>query len=171
MIATSTALTIAAAVSVAGAGLSAYGMYAQGQSQKKMADYNAKVAENSAIASRQQSEFEATRIRDRARRIQGSQVTAFSKSGLMLSGSAVDVANDSSIQSEIDALTTMYKGNMTGNSYQDEANATRWQGNEASSLGKIGAGATVLGGLSEGAGYLSQASSAKKLSGYQPKIV
>jgi hypothetical protein len=170
MVATATLLTIAAATSIVGAGISAYGMYAQGQSQKKMADYNAKVQENAAIASRQSAEFEANRIRDRARRVQGAQTAAYSKSGLMLSGSAIDVAMDSSIESEMDVLTTLYKGKTSADADFADAAARRAAGSDAASLGMLSGAGTLLGGFAQAGGYLGQANAASAASEYQPKL-
>ena len=58
-VSTTIVLIVAAVAAIASAGVSAYGMYQQGQAQKQIADYNAKVSRNSAIAARQEAEAQA----------------------------------------------------------------------------------------------------------------
>lgn len=168
--AASTLAAIAAVVAVVGAGISAYGMYQQGQSQKKVAAYNAQLQQNSAIAARQESEAEAARLRDRANRIRGSQITAASKSGLMLSGSVNDVMYDSSINSELDALTAIYKGQRSANTLNSQAAITRFEGESAAETAMWGAGGTILTGTTQALGYWGQSKSMSQITAAQPKI-
>lgn len=167
--AASTVMAIAAVVAVVGSGISAYGMYQQGQAQKNVANYNAKLQENSAIAARQEAESAAKQIRDRSDRIRGSQVAATSKSGLMLSGSVNDVMYDSAINSELDALTMIYKGQRSAETLHSQSLITSYEGSVAGELGTIGAGATLLTGATQGLGYYGQSSSMKKINS-QPRM-
>lgn len=168
MVATSTILIALAATAVIGAGVSAYGMYAQGQAQKAIGEYNAKIAENNAIAQRQQAQAEADRIRSRHIRLQGAQETAASKSGLTLSGSVNDVMYDSSIESEMDALTAIYKGQIGANQNIASASLSRFEGDQAAEMGTVGAGATILGGIAQGGSYWSM--SRQKSTGTSPSF-
>lgn len=168
--AASSVMAIAAVVSIAAAGLSAYGMYEQGQAQKRVAEYNAKLQENSAIAARQEAEASARQIRDRADRIRGAQIVGASKSGLMLSGSVNDVMYDSAINSELDALTVIYKGERSAQTLRAQGAITRYEGETAGQLGTIGAGATLLSGATQSLGYWSQSTSMRKLNNAQPRL-
>lgn len=153
---TTTLLVAALVTSVISAGVSAYGMYEQGQAQKKMGEYNAKIAQNNATAAKQQADAESARIRARGNRLRGAQVASASKSGLILSGSVNDVIFDSSVENELDALTSLYKGRMTASSFQSQAVMSRFEGDTAASLGTIGAGGTLLSGAAQSFGYGAQ---------------
>jgi hypothetical protein len=151
-VATSTLATItviASALAVVSSGVAAYSSYYQGQQAKKQADFQAGVAENNAKASRQQAVFDADRLRERNRRLAGSQRTAIAKSGGTFSGSAADVVNDSEIQGELDILTTLYKGNLRSGAYQNDATASRMAGKSARTQGYISAGGSLLGGAGD----------------------
>ena len=58
---------------------------AQGEAAEDAAKYNAAVAQNDAAAMAEQSQYEASRIRDRNRRILASQRAGQGKSGLAMS--------------------------------------------------------------------------------------
>lgn len=71
---------------------------------------NAKLSAQNAARARTQSRYDASRIRDRNKRLEGEQRAAVGKSGAEISGSAQDVMLDSAIQGELDALVTEYIG-------------------------------------------------------------
>lgn len=73
---------------------------------------NAKLAEDNATLSREQSINDADRIRQINRRLVGAQKAAYAKSGVTLEGTPDDVIYDSSLQGELDALLTSYKGDI-----------------------------------------------------------
>lgn len=150
--ATTTAI-IMGVVAAAGAATSAYGSYAAGQAQKSAAKFNAEVANNNATMAVQQANADATKIRDRNRRLAGTQRAALAKSGVNLSGSGEDVMYDSAIQGELDALTTIYKGHVEGVNYHSQASLDTFQGNSAYSAGLFSAGGSLL----SGAGSMAQA--------------
>lgn len=156
MVTTTTLLVTAAVLAVVGSGVSAYGMYAQGQSQKKMADYNAQVQNNNAVAARQEASFEADRIRERNTRLRGAQVAAASKSGLAISGSVGDVMYDSALSGELDALTAIYKGDSRSGNYLSQAEMSTYSGNAAVQSSYFNSGGTILGGLGQAGGYAGQ---------------
>jgi hypothetical protein len=151
-VATSTALIIAAATAVVGAGVSAYGMYQQGQSQKEMAKYNQKIATNNAIASKQQANYDANRIRDRNRRIRSNQATSFLKSGVTLEGSAQDVLYDSSLEGEMDALSAVYKGKVSSRNSLAQGTIFGMEGDAAVNNANIGMISTGVGAVGSAMG-------------------
>lgn len=73
---------------------------------------NSRLAEENAALSREQSITDADRIRQINRRLVGSQKAAYAKSGVTLEGTPDDVIYDSSLQGEMDALLTQYKGDI-----------------------------------------------------------
>jgi hypothetical protein len=173
MIATTTALTIAAVASVAGAGIAAYGAIQQGQAAKKMGDYNAKIAANNAIiqqnnakAAQQQASLEADRKRRIGKIIAGKQRAAATKSGVTFSGSVEDVMIDSSVNVEIDALTELYKGNLSSQDYINrsasslaEGELSKMQGRAARTSSYYSAAGSILSGAGSAAGYYGMSKS------------
>jgi hypothetical protein len=155
-VATSTLLIAAAVTAIIGAGVSAYGMYAQGQAQKKMADYNAKIQGQAATTRRQQAAFEADRLRERNRLLAGAQIAGASKSGLDISGSVSDVMNDSAVSGEMNALAAIYKGEVTANQYNASAELSKAQGDAAVQSSYYNAGSTLLSGIGQAGGYWNQ---------------
>ena len=78
----SSALAIAAIAStVIGAGVSAAGAAQQGKSAAKLANYNAQIAQNDAIAARQKAEFDAKAQERQAALLQGTQRASIAASG------------------------------------------------------------------------------------------
>jgi hypothetical protein len=137
---------IVAVLAVAGAAVSATASYQQGKTQRKIGEYNANLAKNQAVAARYAAEAQAQKVRERAKRLQASQVVGASKSGLTLSGSVSDVMYDSSVESEIDALTSLYKGQRGAESGYAEAALERYRGRSAQLQGNLAAAGTLLEG-------------------------
>jgi len=155
--ATATVLTIVSiAATVAAAGTAAYSSYAQGQYQKKAANYNAQVASNNALSSQQQASADAQRMRDRIRRIGGAQRAAQGKSGGTGGGSFADIAADTAIEGELDVLTTLYRGNVQAGGFRAESTLQRASGKNAATQGYYNAGAQIVGGVSTGVGNYYQ---------------
>lgn len=133
----------------AGTAVSAYGSIQQGKIANQAAKYNAKVAENAAIAERQAAEYDASRLLERNRRVFSSQRAAFAKSGVTLSGSASDVMYDSKIQGELDVMTRLYQGSSAANKFVAQSAISRYQGKSALAGGRTQAGATLLTGAGQ----------------------
>ena len=149
---TATLAAVAAVAAVVGTAVTTVGMYEQGQAQKKVANYNAKIAENAAIGKRYQAEAQAAAIRDRSRRLRGSQITSLSKSGLTLSGSANDVMYDSALAAEEDVLTSLYSGKIGADNLNAQARLSKFEGKQAVKNSYYGMASTVLSGVSDAAG-------------------
>lgn len=136
---------IGIAMVVAGGMVSAYGSIQEGKAQNRQAKAQAKAVENQVITQRQSAEFDAARIRERNRRIRGSQAAAGAKSGLLVgSGSMGDVMYDSSLQGELDVLSTMYRSQTNAAAGFSQATMLRQAGKDAEKLGKLNAGTTLL---------------------------
>lgn len=166
---TTTALVmvgISTAMSVAGA-------VAQGQSQKKMHQFNAKMADrdaaihkNNAIAARQQASIEVQKTRQIARRYNASTRANALKSGSTLEGSVSDILYDSSLQQEQDALTAVFKGESAAAAHQSGAKDSEINASLSRAQGK----AAMQTGLWQGASNLVQgASSMAMISAQNPK--
>ena len=131
---------IAAVAAIASAVVSAAGQMQAGQAQKKMAEYNAQVAQGTA-------NYQAARQQDKTRRLMASARVAVNKSGLTMSGSPLDVIADSAVQSELDHQAILRQG-------ASQAAMDRTQGRIAQQAGYFGAASSLLSGASQAAGFL-----------------
>jgi len=138
--------TIALFSTIAGAGLSAYGSIQAGKAQQQQSEYNAKVAENNAIAQSQETDYQIDRLRENQKRSQSAQLAAIGKSGLSVEGSFEDVINDSNISQDLDALALQYRGNTAVNRFSAQAELQRATGKNARSESKFGAVSSILSG-------------------------
>lgn len=118
--------------------VSAAGAMQAGQAQKKMAEYNAQVAENTA-------HYQAARQQDKVRRLMASARVAVNKSGLTMSGSPLDVIADSAVQSELDHQAILRQG-------ASQAELDRTEGRIAQQAGYFRAATSLLSGASKVAG-------------------
>lgn len=118
---------VAIASAVASTAVGVVGAIAQGKAQSDAANYNAKVAENNAIAARQQQELnrqqsleearvaadqgarQAERVRRSNRAAMASSLNNLMATGVTTSGSALDVLTDSSVVMETEALDAEYR--------------------------------------------------------------
>ena len=95
----------------AGTAVSTVGAIQQGKSAQKLANYNAQIAQNDAIAARQKAEFDA-RAQDRqARLFAGSQRASMAATGSELLDMG-DIRDMSAEEAELENLTIRYGGEM-----------------------------------------------------------
>jgi hypothetical protein len=127
-----------AVAAVASAAMSAAGAIQAGQAQKKMANYNARIAEDTA-------RYQAERQQDRVSRLMASARVAINKSGITTSGSPLDVLADSAMQSELDHQAILRQG-------AAQAAMDRFQGSQAARAGYFGAATALLQGVGKAAG-------------------
>lgn len=139
------------AMGAVGTAVSAYGSIAAGNAAKDAAEFEAQVAENDARAQSQQAAFDASRIRKRNKRLRGTQTTSALKSGFTMSGSNLDILQDSAIEGELDALTRLYTGAIGAGRSREGAKLARSKGKNAQRQGFMNAGGTALTGLAQGA--------------------
>lgn len=129
------------ATTAAGAATSAIASSQAASAEQDAQNYNAQVAENNAVVSRDKAKYEADRLRDRNRRIVAEQRGEYLASGLQLSGTVDDVIFDSSIQGELDVMSAEYSGKIQSDANLAEAGLARKRGAAA----KSGVGLTILG--------------------------
>ena len=141
---------------VAGTGIAAYGQYQAGQSQKAMADYNAKLARNEAIARDQATAAETERMRSEKKRMISAQRAAAGKTGAMISeGTPLLVMAEDAGLMELDILNMKRTGAMQAQASRSEATLSKYEGKQAARAGMIGAGSTLLSGFGTAAGMAS----------------
>lgn len=150
-----TAAIIGIAASVAVAGVSAYAQYQQGQAQSQALKYNAKVADNQAIAAQQQAQYIADQQRDQTRRVLARQRALYGTAGVDVGvGSPLMVLADSAREGELNAQATLASGTARAQGFQAQAQLDRYMAGQAQTAGNIGAGVSLLSGLgSAGAQY------------------
>lgn len=122
-------------MAVAGTLMAAGGARAQGQAAQAAANYNARSAEIEAQSR------EAAQRASSARELSAARA-AIGKSGATMEGTPLMVLAESAANAEIDALNTRYTG-------QRQASLYRAQGANARTQGNIGAGTSLLTGLSK----------------------
>lgn len=149
---------IGLALSAVGTGVAIKGGIDQAKASEEAGEFNAKVAENNAKAEQDRAQFEAQQIRKRNLVMLGKQKSAFAKSGVNLSGSALDVMFDSESQGELDVLAAVYGGNLGANYQRSRGQLARTAGQNAATAARYGAASTALTGLGQGASQYSRMS-------------
>lgn len=146
---------LAAPLMIASTAFSAIGSIAQGNAANAAAQANA-----NALTQQAEAENRAAGAREEAQRRQnrqflGGQRAALAQAGIGVNGSAYDVARQSSINAEMDALNIRYEGELAAKGLRDQATMQRFEGKQAKTAGYLGAGAAILQGAANYAGMKS----------------
>lgn len=156
-------IIIAAVIAAAGTATTAYVASESAKEQGKQAQYdaefNAEMQEQNAGIAREQAGAEEAQVRRRTRLLMSRQRAAVAESGQSLTGSALDVYQQSAAEAELDALNVRYRGELEARGLLSDANLQRQQGatarrfanSEAKGIkvgGAINTGAALLGGYS-----------------------
>ena len=147
-----TGIEVAAAAAAVSGIVGAVSAVSQGNAAADAAEFNAAVAENDAIATRQAAEFEEDRLRRRSKRVLASQRASFGASGVTAEGSPLLVMQDSAAEAEIDALAIRYSGSIQEARAKSQAAADRAEARAARRGGFARAGTSLLTGVSGVAG-------------------
>lgn len=132
-----------AALMVASAVLSAYAAIKQGQAQKSAANYNAEVAGVQAQVAREQGNANEETQRRRAGLALGRQAAGAAENG-GLSGTNLDLYQQSATDAELDALNIRYGSKLAGSSADAQAGMYRSQASQAMPAAYLNAGAAAL---------------------------
>lgn len=133
-----TAMTIAAGVKAVGSVVGAVGTL-------QASEYNAKVAETSAIAERQRAAYDAGIIKGNVNKTIGAQRAATGAAGIVPdTGSAADVTASSLYSGELDILSRVYGGEASALSLENKARSVRAGGRARATGQLINAGTTLL---------------------------
>jgi len=139
---------VAVAVAVVSAGVSAYSQYSAGENAAEEADYNAKVAEQNALAEKDKASYDENIHRDNVRKLLSTQRALYGKSGVDMTGSPLLVMEDTAAKSEIDALAIRHGGDIAAAQQRSAATLSKMRGKNAQTAGYIGAGSSLLSGAS-----------------------
>lgn len=144
----STAITVGDAALTVGTLVGAGSAIAQGQQQAAWADYNAAVARNEQIATRQAARFEEARLREKERRVLSSQEAAFGAAGVTGEGTPLLLRTQTAEDVELDALAIRYSGSVAAARAGADAAVSRLRGRSRRAGGFVRAGSTLLTGAS-----------------------
>lgn len=120
----------------------------QASANRQAAEYNAAVANNNAIAARQQAEAEASRQQRLSAKAIGDMRAAYGASGVTREGTALDVLEESTINAELDRLNILYGGEVKASGYSSTAALERSRASSAGGVNWLGAGSSLLLGAS-----------------------
>lgn len=128
----------------------AIGQISAGNAAAAAGRYNAQVSDNNAQRIRAEA---ATEIQDKRRDVRrqlGSIRAAYGASGIDFSGSPLDVLADSAFEGEWDVTKIRYKAEVAAVDEENRANLYRAGADASQTAGYIGAGSSLLSGLSTG---------------------
>jgi hypothetical protein len=130
----------------ASAAVSTISAIAQGEQQKKWADYQARQAEADAAAERSAAEVHAEKIRKMARTQAGEANASLAGSGVEVGeGTAMNINKDIYANAEEDAVMTIFGGADRAARGNAEAAGYRIKGRQAQQAGYLNAASTILG--------------------------
>jgi len=136
---------IATVVSVVGLAVSTYASYESAQAQKKVASYNAKLAENEAIAKEQQAHAESLQMQKSKERLLASQRAGFAKAGAVsTAGTPLLLMAEQAGTAELDILNQQRNRAMEVTALQSEASLHRFKASQTGTAGLVG---TALSGV------------------------
>jgi hypothetical protein len=146
------------AVAVVVAALGAYVQYETAQGQSKVLKYNAREAQKQAEIERQKNQFQAQQQADADRRTRAAARAIQGQSGVEVGeGSSLLVDLDSAKQAEMKYQAIRYSGDVRVRALTAQGTLDRAMAGNVSRQGSIGAGATLLGGISSAATTYSAA--------------
>ena len=134
-------------LAAAGTGLQAFGQYQAGRQQQAMADYNARLLDQRAVATEQAMRIETEMGHEQARRMKAQQRAAYSASGAEItSGTPLLVMAEQSAIMERDILQQRRNRMIEAQQLRSEAAMTQYGGQMQKRAGTLGAFSTILGG-------------------------
>jgi hypothetical protein len=134
-------IAMAAAVVVAAAG-TAYTAHQQAEAQ----EYTEEVAELDAETRQKEAAVAEQVRRQEIRRQQSAQRAAYAVAGVVPEGSPLELAEETAILGELDALTVRYQGAAAAQARRARARLARFEAGATRAAGAINTGATLLGG-------------------------
>ena len=118
-----------------GLAVSAIGAIQQGAAAKSAANFNAEVARNNAIASRQAAASDERRFRRQTLKRQGT---------LRAGGASLDLLEDSAMEEELEALMIRHGGEVQAGGLEASARVEKARGRAAQTAGITTAASTLL---------------------------
>jgi hypothetical protein len=142
-------LTLTAVVGLAGAAVQGIGAY--NTAQNNAATYNAQAEgrEADAEAAKKTSAYEIARTRETVARTLGNQRAGIAANGVALSGSALDVLNDTATEGDLDVAAIRWSSDVKVNSLKYEAKQLKANAADSAASAPLAFMAPVLGGVAK----------------------
>lgn len=138
-----------AAIAALSTGYAAYSSYQQGKAAQTQAKYNAEAAAINQRVTQRQADSDVSKIREKYRRVRGSQRAAAAASGLHNDGSLSDLFMDTNLQEDLDILTTLYQAKTQIVGQENNKRVSLMQGNQAMQGAKLAATGSLLSGAGD----------------------
>ncbi len=133
-----------ASIALAGGGISALGQFQEGQAQARGEEFNASVArQEQAIIDAKRKVERKTERRSKERFI-SAQAANFAKAGVALTGSPLDVIEDSTANLELDIILNDISASIQRSRLESEVEQSKIQAARARAAGTTRAGLTLL---------------------------
>jgi len=120
------------------------GNMASAKAARQVGEYNATVAENEKVLLQRATRQKEANLRKQSERLVGSQRVATAKSGVQMSGSALEALRDTFFNTELDAIGIRYAGSIEEAAKINEAAMARASASAQSQQYKTAAYRTVL---------------------------
>lgn len=146
---------------VLGGVMGAKGAGQAARAAQQLAEYNAKVAENEAILLQRAKTAEEAALRRQSDRLIATQRVATAKSGIQMSGSALQALADTYFNREKDAARIQYASSIEQVQKQAEADMIRAEGRAQAYGYRLQAQQSLLGG------FTGAISTGQQLGGFQ----
>lgn len=139
-------------IGLAGAVVSGIGGAQQAQAQAASYQMQANAAERDADATEKASAYEAARLRETVERTLGNQRAGFSANAVALSGSALDVMEDTALEGDLDVAAIQWNSKVRVDGLKYEAKQLRQNAASAAAAAPLAFLSPVLGGIGRFAG-------------------
>ncbi len=149
MVTNSSASTFAG-LDVLSKGLSAFGLFQQGQQQKAAYNYNAAIAGQNAVVAQQSEALTEFQQKKNLEALVGSQQAQFAAGGVSVtSGSPIDVMTDTLSKGYLDIAINKYNTELAIRGYKSQQEMDIYAGKQAATEGTFKAGASLLAAAAE----------------------
>lgn len=128
-------------MAILGAGMQLFGAMSSAAGAQKEGRQAKQIAEANAVRLDKQGRYQARQIRRQASFVNGDARANSAANGLAMSGSALDIVMDNSVQGEIDASNAIRNA-------RDEAHVQRLEGDAAVTRANNAAMSHIIGGFS-----------------------
>lgn len=141
------------------AAVSAGSAYRQGQYAEAVGEANAQADRQTAQTLKDKAEFDVQQHRRDVSKLKSSQTTSLLKSGVTLSGSALELLADTSVQARVDEDIIRYNTESGSSALETRARMSEAEGAQGKRAGEVGAVSSLLSST----GKFSKTKAGKKL--------
>lgn len=122
----------------------AFTQFQAGEEEAAAQEYNAQVAEREANLIRQGAKLDEFRSRKQLKAFVSQQTAAYARSGVELTGSPLDVIQDTIANAELEIAIDQFNIETAAKGKESEAEMRRYYGKQAKTAQQIQAGTTLL---------------------------